>query len=389
MATTNPLRQLGEQGVSVWVDSIARDWLEKGELRRLRDDFSVVGVTSNPTIFQAAIGVGGFYDDQLAGLAAQGLRGQALFERLTLYDIRWAAHELRPVYQATGGRDGYVSYEVPPDIARDTDETTFQAARLWDLLSLPNVMIKIPATAEGLPAIRASIAAGINVNVTLVFSVARYREVVEAYLSGLEDRAAAGGDLGHVASVASFFVSRVDSLTDPLLEERVEEGGPDAELAEARLGTAAIDNAKLAYQAWLELFAGPRWEALAAKGARPQRCLWASTSTKNPNYRDVLYCEELIGPDTVNTMPLSTVEAFGDHGVVRGQTLLDGLDRAQRLWSDLIRVGIDEEEVGEQLEEEGVQKFAASYQAALETVEAKAAQVGKSRPDPSPALATP
>jgi transaldolase len=235
-------------------------------------------------------------------------------------------------------------------------------------------MIKIPATVEGLPAIRASIAAGVNVNVTLIFSIARYREVVEAYLSGLEDRAAKGEDLGQMASVASFFVSRVDTLIDPILGERVEEGGPDAELATSRLGTAAIDNAKLAYQAWLELFAGPRWEALAAKGARPQRCLWASTSTKSPNYRDVLYSEELIGRDTVNTMPLSSVEAFADHGIVRGQTVTEDLDRARRLWSDLIRVGIDEEEVGEQLEQEGVDKFAASYQAMLDAIEAKRAQ---------------
>jgi transaldolase len=372
---TNPLAQLTDHGVAVWVDSIARDWLEKGELRRLRDDFSVVGVTSNPTIFQAAIGAGGFYDDQLAGLAAQDLPAQAIFERLALYDIRWAAYELRPVFQASGGRDGYVSYEVPPDIAHDSEATTFHAARLFDLLSVPNALIKIPATTEGLPAIQASIAAGVNVNVTLVFSVARYREVVEAYLSGLEERAAAGGDLSHLASVASFFVSRVDTLVDPILEERVEEGGPDAELAEARLGTAAIDNAKLAYQAWQELFAGPRWEALQAKGARPQRCLWASTSTKNPNYRDVLYSEELIGPDTVNTMPLSTVEAFGDHGIVRGDTLLEDLDRAGRLWSDLIRVGIDEDEVGEQLEEEGVEKFAASYNKVLDTIQAKRQQL--------------
>jgi len=373
---TNPLAQLTEHGVAVWVDSIARDWLEKGELRRLRDDFSVVGVTSNPTIFQAAIGTGSFYDDQLAGLAEQDLPAPAIFERLALYDIRWAAYELRPVYQASGRRDGYVSYEVPPDIAHDTEATTFHAARLFDLLSLANVMIKIPATVEGLAAIRASIAAGVNVNVTLIFSIARYREVVEAYLAGLEDRAANDGDLSHVASVASFFVSRVDTLIDPILGERVEEGGPDAELAQARLGTAAIDNAKLAYQAWQELFTGSRWEALQAKGARPQRCLWASTSTKNPNYRDVLYSEELIGRDTVNTMPLSSVEAFADHGIVRGQTVTEDLDRARRLWSDLIRVGIDEEEVGEQLETEGVEKFAASYQAMLDAIEAKRAQVG-------------
>ena len=369
----NPLQQLSGEGVAVWVDSIARDWLEKGELRRLRDDFSVVGVTSNPTIFQAAIGSGGFYDDQLAALAQQSLPTPAVFERLALYDIRWAAHELRRVHDASGGRNGYVSYEVPPDLAHDTDETIFQAARLFDLLSVPNVMIKIPATVEGLPAIRASIAAGVNVNVTLVFSVARYQEVVEAYLAGLEERAARGQDLSQVASVASFFVSRVDTLIDPQLEERVEEGGPDATLAASRLGTAAVDNAKLAYQAWLELFAGPRWEALAARGARPQRCLWASTSTKNPSYRDVLYSEELIGRDTVNTMPLSSVEAFADHGMVRGQTVLEDLDRARRLWSELIRVGIDEEEVGEQLETEGVDKFAASYQAMLDTIETKRA----------------
>jgi transaldolase len=373
----NPLQQLSEQGVAVWVDSIARDWLEKGELRRLRDQYSVVGVTSNPTIFQAAIGAGGFYDDQLAALAQQSLPTPAIFERLALYDIRWAAHELHTVYDASGGLDGYVSYEVPPDLAHDTDETVFQATRLFDLLAVPNVMIKIPATVEGLPAIRASIAAGVNVNVTLIFSIDRYREVVEAYLAGLEDRAARAADLRQVASVASFFVSRVDTLIDPQLEERVEEGGPDAALAEARLGTAAIDNAKLAYEAWLELFSGPRWEALESKGARPQRCLWASTSTKNPHYRDVLYSEELIGRDTVNTMPLSSVEAFADHGIVRGQTILENLDRAQRLWSDLIRVGIDEEEVGEQLEQEGVEKFAASYQAMLDTIETKRTQAAR------------
>ncbi len=373
----NPLQQLSEHGVAVWVDSIARDWLEKGELRRLRDQYSVVGVTSNPTIFQAAIGAGGFYDDQLAALAQQSLPTPAIFERLALYDIRWAAHELHTVYDASGGLDGYVSYEVPPDLAHNTDETVFQATRLFDLLAVPNVMIKIPATVEGLPAIRASIAAGVNVNVTLVFSLDRYREVVEAYLAGLEDRAARGADLRQVASVASFFVSRVDTMIDPQLEERVEEGGPDAALAEARLGTAAIDNAKLAYEAWLELFSGPRWEALESKGARPQRCLWASTSTKNPHYRDVLYSEELIGRDTVNTMPLSSVEAFADHGIVRGQTILENLDRAQRLWSDLIRVGIDEEEVGEQLEQEGVEKFAASYQAMLDTIETKRTQAAR------------
>ena len=372
---TTRLRQLSDQGVAVWVDSIARDWIQKGELRRLRDHYEVVGVTSNPTIFQKAMGEGSFYDDDIARLARQGLDARTIFEALALDDIRAAAREMEPVWERTAGLDGRISFEVPPDIADDTEATIRDTRRLFDALARPNVFIKIPATAAGVPAIRASIAAGINVNVTLIFSIARYREVIEAYLAGLEDLADAGGDLVEVASVASFFVSRVDTLVDKELQALIDKGGPDAERARARLGTAAIDNAKLAYQAWLELFAGPRWEALAAKGARPQHCLWASTSTKNPNYRDVLYSEELIGPDTVNTMPLSSVEAFADHGIVRGDTLLEDLDRARRLWSDLIRVGIDEEEVGEQLETEGVEKFAASYQKVLDTINAKRAEM--------------
>jgi transaldolase len=374
---TSRLQQLTDQGVAVWVDSIARDWIQKGELRRLRDQFQVVGVTSNPTIFQKAMGEGSFYDDDIARLAGQGLDARRIFELLALDDIRAAAADMEPVWERSGGVDGRISFEVPPDIADDAEATTRETRRLFDELARPNVFIKIPATAAGVPAIRASIAAGVNVNVTLIFSIQRYREVIEAYLGGLEELAASGGDLTEVASVASFFVSRVDTLIDPQLEERVEEGGPDAALAGARLGTAAIDNAKLAYQAWLELFSGPRWEALESKGARPQRCLWASTSTKNPHYRDVLYSEELIGRDTVNTMPLSSVEAFADHGIVRGQTILEDLDRARRLWSDLIRVGIDEEEVGEQLEQEGVEKFAASYQAMRDTIETKRTQAAQ------------
>jgi transaldolase len=365
------MRELGEQGVAVWVDSIARDWLEKGELRRLRDDHGVVGVTSNPTIFQVAIGAGSFYDDQLRELALEGLDAATIFERLALDDIRTAAEELREIHRATDGRDGYVSYEVAPDIAHDTQATIREAERLARTLSIPNLLVKIPATLEGLPAIRATIAAGISVNVTLIFSIERYEAVVEAYLAGLEDRLAAGGSLEGIASVASFFVSRVDSLIDPRLEERIADGGPGASLARERLGTAAIDNAKLAYLASQRRFAGPRWEALAAAGARPQRCLWASTSTKNPAYRDVVYCEELIGRDTVNTMPLPTIEAFSDHGEVRGQTVSEDLDRAQRLWSDLARLGIDETEVGRALEAEGVEKFAASYREVLETVESE------------------
>jgi transaldolase len=374
---TSRLQQLTDQGVAVWVDSIARDWIQKGELRRLRDQYAVVGVTSNPTIFQKAMGEGSFYDDDIARLARQGLDARRIFESLALDDIRAAAADMEPVYERTGGVDGRISFEVPPDIADDTEATIRDTRRLFDELARPNVFIKIPATAAGVPAIRTSIAAGINVNVTLIFSIARYREVIEAYLSGLEELAASGGDLTEVASVASFFVSRVDTLIDPELQALVDKGGPEAEAARARLGTAAIDNAKLAYQVFQESFQGPRWEVLAARGARVQRPLWASTSTKNPAYRDVLYVEELIARDTVNTMPLETIEAVADHGEVRGQTATEGLDRARRLWSDLAALGIDEDDVGMRLEREGVEKFADSYNGAVETIRAKAEKLSR------------
>jgi len=281
------------------------------------------------------------------------------------------------VWERTGGVDGRVSFEVPPDIADDTEATIRETRRLFDELARPNVFIKIPATAAGVPAIRASIADGINVNVTLIFSIARYREVIEAYLSGLEELAASGGDLAEVASVASFFVSRVDTMVDPELQAIVDKGGPRAETARARLGTAAIDNAKLAYEIFQQTFQGPRWEALASAGARVQRPLWASTSTKNPDYRDVLYVEELVARDTVNTMPLETIEAFADHGEVRGQTATEGLDRAGRLWSDLAELGIDEDEVGDRLDREGVEKFTDSYNGAVGAIEDKAKRLGQ------------
>jgi transaldolase len=374
---TSRLQQLTDQGVSVWVDSIARDWIQKGELRRLRDQFQVAGVTSNPTIFQKAMGEGSFYDDDIARLAGQGLEPRRIFELLALDDIRAAAAEMEPVWERTGGVDGRVSFEVPPDIADDTETTTSETRRLFDELARPNVFIKIPATAAGVPAIRASIATGVNVNVTLIFSIARYREVIEAYLSGLEALADSGGDLAEVASVASFFVSRVDTLVDKELQQLVDKGGPQAEAARARLGTAAIDNAKLAYEAFQQAFSGPRWEALAARGARVQRPLWASTSTKNPEYRDVLYVEELVARDTVNTMPLETIEAFADHGEVRGPTATEGMDRARSLWSDLAELGIDEDDVGHRLDREGVEKFADSYNGAVDAIEAKAEKLAR------------
>jgi transaldolase len=374
---TSRLQQLTDQGVAVWVDSIARDWIQKGELRRLRDQYSIVGVTSNPTIFQKAMGEGSFYDDDIARLARQDLDARRLFELLALDDIRAAAADMEPVFERTGGVDGRISFEVPPDIADDTEATIRETRRLFDELARPNVFIKIPATAAGVPAIRTSIAAGINVNVTLIFSIARYREVIEAYLGGLEELAEAGGDLTEVASVASFFVSRVDTLVDAELQALVDKGGPEAEAARARLGTAAVDNAKLAYQVFGETLQGPRWETLAARGARVQRPLWASTSTKNPAYRDVLYVEELVARDTVNTMPMETIEAFADHGEVRGQTATEGLDRARSLWSDLAALGIDEDEVGYRLEREGVEKFADSYNGAVETIGAKRQKLGR------------
>jgi transaldolase len=374
---TSRLQQLTDQGVAVWVDSIARDWIQKGELRRLRDQFQVAGVTSNPTIFQKAMGEGSFYDDDIRRLAAKGLDARRIFESLALDDIRAAAADMEPVWERTGGVDGRVSFEVPPDIADDTEATIRDTRRLFDELARPNVFIKIPATAAGVPAIRASIAAGINVNVTLIFSIQRYREVIDAYLGGLEELADAGGDLTEVASVASFFVSRVDTLVDKELQELAEAGGPRAEAARARLGTAAVDNAKLAYEVFQQTFQGPRWDTLAARGARVQRPLWASTSTKNPEYRDVLYVEELIARDTVNTMPLETIEAFADHGEVRGQTATEGMDRAHRLWADLASLGIGEDDVGDRLEREGVEKFADSYNGAVDTIEAKAKKLAQ------------
>jgi transaldolase len=370
---TNQLQRLSEQGVAVWVDSISRDWLEKGELRRLRDQYSVVGVTSNPTIFQKAMGEGSFYDDDLTRLAREGLDARTIFERLALDDIRAAAADMEPAYERTGGVDGRISFELPPDIANDAEASVREARRLFDELARPNVFIKIPATREGVEAVRTSIAAGININVTLIFSIARYREVIEAYLAGMEELADAGGDLTQVASVASFFVSRVDTNVDAKLQRIIDAGGPDAERAAARLGTAAVDNAKLAYEVFEQAFSGPRWEGLERLGARVQRPLWASTSTKNPAYRDVVYVEELIADRTVNTMPIATIEAFADHGEVRGQTIKENLERAHALWSDLAELGIDEAKVGEELETEGVEKFAESYLGVLDTVERKRA----------------
>jgi transaldolase len=327
---------------------------------------AVVGVTSNPTIFQKAMSEGDWYDDQLREVLAEVDDPKEIFLRLAFDDIRDASDLMRKVWDGTEGQDGYVSLEVEPGIAHDTEATVEQAQRFHDEIDKQNLYVKIPATAAGVPAIEEMIARGKRINVTLIFGLDRYAEVAEAYIRGLERLVESSGDPKQVTSVASFFVSRVDTEADKRLDAI---GGHDQ-----LKGRLAIANAKLAYQRYEELFAGSRWEALAAKGASTQRCLWASTSTKNPEYRDVMYIEELIGPETVNTMPKETIEAFQDHGEVR-PTLEEGLDEARRLFDELAAAGVDYDDVTRVLEEEGVQKFADSFGELLEGVAAKREQL--------------
>jgi transaldolase len=357
------LHELSTHGVSVWVDSLSREMLETGHLKRLMDEDAVVGVTSNPTIFQKALSTGEWYDEQLREELERSDDTRAVFFALAVEDIKRACDLMRPVWERTSGVDGYVSIEVDPDLAYDRGESFEQAKDLSERVDRPNVYVKIPATVPGLGAIEDSIAEGRSINITLIFSLDRHAAVAEAYVRGLERLVEGGGDPTHVASVASFFVSRVDTEADRRLEEI---GREDLQ------GKLAVANAKLAYEHYLDVFAGPRWEALAAAGARPQRCLWASTSTKNPAYRDVLYVEELIGPDTVNTMPFETIEAFQDHGVVH-ETLTEGVEEARGLLRELDAAGIDYDDVTDTLEREGVQKFSDSFASLLEGVDAKRA----------------
>ena len=360
---TSRLHELSTHGVSVWVDSLSREMLETGELSRLIDEDAVVGVTSNPTIFEKALSTGAWYDDQLREELARDADPKEAFIALAVEDVRRACDLLRPVWERAGRVDGYVSLEVDPDLAYDREGTYDEAARLSELVDRPNLFVKIPATEPGLGAIEDSIAAGRPINVTLIFSLERHSAVAEAYVRGVERLVAAGGDPSGVASVASFFVSRVDTEADRRLAEV---GRDDLQ------GKLAIANAKLAYQHYLEVFSGVRWDALAAAGATPQRCLWASTSTKNPAYRDVLYVEDLIGPGTVNTMPFETITAFQDHGVC-ADTLTEGLDEARALLADLAEAGVGYEDVVETLEAEGVQKFADSFTTLLAGIDAKRA----------------
>jgi transaldolase len=352
------LRKLAEIGQGVWIDSLSRDDIEDGNLERMIED-GVVGVTSNPTIFQKAISESSLYDEQLQELAEKEDDPKEIFLQLARQDISDACDLLMPIYERTNRLDGYVSLEVSPDLAYDTPETVEEATRLHALVNKPNLMVKIPATEPGLAAIEDMIATGHSINVTLIFSLARYKAVTAAYIRGLQRLVAAGGNPSLVASVASFFVSRVDTEADRRLE-----------------GKLAIANAKLAYAAFKEIFSGEEWEFLESKGATKQRPLWASTSTKNPEYRDVMYVEELAGPDTVNTMPHSTLEAFMDHGEIRSESPIEeGLDEAWALIEKLREVGVDYEDVTEVLEKEGVQKFADSFNELLEVIQSKSRQV--------------
>ncbi len=356
-------QQLLTLGQSVWLDFIRRGPLVNGEFERQVREDGVVGVTSNPTIFQQAIAKSTDYDEALAPRVAKGLAGEPLFESLAIEDIQMACDKLRGVYESTGGRDGRVSIEVSPRLAHDSDATLAAAKRLHGAVGRPNVMVKIPATRAGLPAIAAATAAGVSVNVTLIFSLARYREVMDAYHTGLERLVAAGGDPSRVRSVASFFVSRVDTKVDAAIEKRaatLPAGSTERAELESLRGKAAVANARVAYAAFEEVAASPRFAALRAKGAHAQRPLWASTSTKNPAYRDVLYVEELIGPETVNTIPPQTLAAFNDHGVVETRIRHD-LAGARALFTRLPALGVPVDALIDELEEEGVVAFAKSY----------------------------
>jgi transaldolase len=359
------LHGLAELEQSVWIDSLSRGWLKTGSLAKWMEEDALTGVTSNPTIFQKAMAEGEWYDDQLREVLEQEDDLKETFLQLAIADIIEACDLFRSVWDGGKGKDGYISMEVDPNLAYETDATIEEAARFHDWVERPNLYVKIPATEPGLPAIEEMIARGRNINVTLIFSLERHMEVADAYIRGLERLVEAGGDPAKVGSVASYFVSRVDTEADGRLDET---GHPELK------GKLAVANAKLAYQNYKEKFSGERWEALAAKGATPQWCLWASTSTKNPEYRDVLYVEDLIGPGTVNTMPRETIEAFQDHGEV-ALTLEEGIDEAKQIFEQVAAAGVDYDDVTDTLEREGVQKFIDSFTELLEGIDAKRKQL--------------
>lgn len=358
------LHELYDLGQSVWYDNISRSLLDSGEMQALIND-GVVGVTSNPSIFENAIAKSDDYDNKIRELAQKGHTTNDIYEALALADISEAADLLLPVYEKTNGVDGYISLEVSPTLARDTAGTTAEARRLFAALNRPNIMIKVPATPEGIPAIETLIAEGININVTLIFSLSSYEDVMNAYISGLEKRLAAGQPINNISSVASFFVSRVDSSVDKALESKGNQ---------ALQGKIAVANAKVAYARFLQVFGDVRWQALAGNGARVQRPLWASTSTKNPNYPDTLYVDGLIGPDTVNTIPPATVDAFKERGTV-AETLTQGVEDAAGQLEALAQAGVDLDAVTDQLQKEGVAAFAKSFESLMASVEGKRAAI--------------
>jgi len=377
-ATKNPLKDLLKYGQSMWLDYIRRDLFTTGKLKAMIEDDGLRGMTSNPAIFEKAIADSSLYDDILHSLATQkDLSATTKYEQIAIRDIRDAADQLRGVYEETNFRDGYVSLEVSPYLANKTQETIDEARRLWKTVQRENVMIKIPGTAEGLPAIRQAISEGININVTLLFAQEVYVKVAEAYVAGLEDVAARGGNLKKMAGVASFFISRIDTLIDSMLDQKLKStSDPNQQaLLKSLLGKVAIANGKLTYQRYQKIFSGPKWEKLAAKGAQTQRVLWASTSTKNPNYRDVMYVEELIGPDTVDTMPPATIDAFREHGRVR-PSLTEDIPGAQKTMDDLAKAGISMKEVTDKLTVDGVKLFSDAFDKLLAAVEKSTAQKG-------------
>jgi len=368
----NPLLQLKALGQSVWYDNIDRSQLVSGQFKRLLDEDGICGVTANPTIFEKSISSGHAYDEQINQLIREGKSTNEIYEALIIQDIRTVADILRPIYDSANRQDGLVSLEVSPDLAHDTEGTLSEVRRFWKMVDRPNLMIKIPGTPEGIPAVLQALTEGINVNITLIFSISTYRQVAEAFISALEARRAAGEDISHMASVASFFVSRVDTLVDKLLEDKVKATSNTTEQQHLKSleGKAAIANARLVYQDFKKIFNTPRFAALKQAGAYVQRPLWASTSTKNPAYRDVLYAEELIGPDTVDTMPLETIENFRDHGRVR-LSIEDNLEEAHQVFDALEKIGIHYDQVTKQLQDEGVQKFADSFHTLFEGIAEK------------------
>jgi transaldolase/glucose-6-phosphate isomerase len=376
---TNPLKALLSYRQSMWLDYIRRDLITSGKLKTMINDDGLRGMTSNPSIFEKAIAESHLYDDMLKSLASRAdLDATSRYEQIAIRDIQDAADALRPVYQSSQFRDGYVSLEVSPLLALETPETIAEGRRLWKAVNRENVMIKVPGTAAGLPAIRQLIGEGININVTLLFAQEVYEKVAEAYIAGLEDLAQRGGNLKKMAGVASFFISRIDTLVDSMIEDKLKttKDAPTQALLKSLLGKVAIANGKLTYQRYQRIFSGPRWEALASKGAQTQRVLWASTSTKNPAYRDVMYVEELIGPDTVDTMPPATVDAFRDHGRLRN-SLTEDVAGAQKVMDDLAKAGISITAVTTKLTTDGVKLFADAFHQLLAAVEKSIQQKGQ------------